>query len=48
MWITNERKNVRKTLKPTRLDMAIQRAKSEFFAIKANLISDKRILNPAL
>ena len=48
MWISEERKYVRKTLKTTHLDTAIQRAENEFFAIKANVNAGKRIFSPTV
>ncbi len=48
MWISEERKYVRKTLKTTHLDTAVERAENEFFAIKANLNSGKRIFSPTV
>ena len=48
MWISEERKYVRKTLKTTHLDTAIQRAENEFFAIKANGNAGKRIFSPTV
>jgi hypothetical protein len=48
MWISEESKYVRKTLKTKHLDTAIERAENEFFAIKANLNSGKRIFSPTL
>ena len=36
MWISEERKYVRKTLKATHLDTAVERAENEFFAIKVD------------
>lgn len=48
MWISDERKYVRRTLKTTHLDTAIQRAEAEFFAIKANLNAGKRIFSPTV
>ena len=46
MWVSEEHKYVRKTLKTKHLDTAIERAENEFFAIKANLNSGKRIFSP--
>ena len=48
MWISEERKYVRKTLKTTHLDTAIQRAENEFFAIKANVNAGKCIFSPTV
>jgi integrase len=48
MWISEERKYVRKTLKTTHLDTAIERAEKEFFSIKANLNAGKRIFSPTV
>ena len=48
MWISEESKYVRKTLKTKRLDTALERAENEFFATKANLNSGKRIFSPAV
>ena len=48
MWISEESKYVRKTLKTKHLDTAIERAENEFFAIKANLNSGKRIFSPTV
>jgi integrase len=48
MWISDEQKYVRKTLKTRHLDTAIQRAESEFFAIKASLNAGKRIFSPTV
>jgi hypothetical protein len=48
MWISEERKYVRKTLKTTHLDTAIQRAENEFFAIKANVNAGTRIFSPTV
>jgi hypothetical protein len=48
MWISEEGKYVRKTLKTQHLDTAIERAENEFFAIKANLNSGKRIFSPTV
>jgi hypothetical protein len=48
MWISEESKYVRKTLKTQHLDTAIERAENEFFAIKANLNSGKRIFSPTV
>ena len=39
---------MRKTLKTKHLDTAIERAENEFFAIKANLNSGKRIFSPTV
>ena len=46
MWISEERKYVRKTLKTTHLDTAVERAENEFFAIKANVNAGRRIFSP--
>ena len=46
MWISEERKYVRKTLETTYLDTAIQRAENEFFAIKADVNAGKPIFSP--
>jgi len=46
MWISEERKYVRKTLKTTYLDTAVERAENEFFAIKANVNADRPIFSP--
>ena len=48
MWISEESKYVRKTLKTKHLDTAVERAENEFFAIKANLNSGKRIFSPTV
>ena len=48
MWISEEGKYVRKTLKTKHLDTAVERAENEFFAIKANLNSGKRIFSPTV
>ena len=48
MWISEERKYVRKTLKTTHLDTAIQRAENEFFAINANVNAGKFIFSPTV
>ena len=48
MWISEERKYVRKTLKTTHLDTAVERAENEFFAIKANVNAGRRIFSPTV
>ena len=48
MWVSEEHKDVRKTLKTKHLDTAIEGAENEFFAIKANLNSGKRIFSPTV
>ena len=48
MWISEESKYVRKTLKTKHLDTAVERAENEFFAIKANINSGKRIFSPTV
>ena len=48
MWVSEEHKYVRKTLKTKHLDTAIERAENEFFAIKANLNFGKRIFSPTV
>ncbi len=48
MWIVDEKKYVRKTLKTTHLDTAIERAEYEFFRIKGNLRVGKRIFSPTV
>ena len=48
MWISEESKYVRKTLKTKHLDTALERAENEFFAIKANLNSGERIFSPTV
>jgi hypothetical protein len=48
MWTSEEGKYVRKTLKTKHLDTAVERAENEFFAIKANLNSGKRIFSPTV
>lgn len=48
MWIRSEQKYVRKTLKTTHLDTAIQRAEDEYFRVRANLNSGRRIFSPTI
>jgi hypothetical protein len=48
LWISEERKYVRKTLKTTHLDTAVERAENEFFAIKANVNAGRRIFSPTV
>lgn len=48
MWIPEERKYVRKTLKTTHLDTAVERAEREFFAIKANVQAGRKIFSPTV
>ena len=48
MWISEEQKYVRKTLKTTHLDTAVGRAENEFFKIKANVNAGRRIFSPTV
>ena len=45
MCISEERKYVRKTLKTTHLETAIERAENELFAIKANVNAGRRVFS---
>ena len=45
MWINEDQKYVRKTLKTTPLDTAVERAEKEFFAIKANINTGRQIFS---
>jgi len=46
MWISEEHKYVRKTLKTTNLDTAVERAENEFYTIKAKVNAGRRIFSP--
>lgn len=48
MWISEERKYVRETLKTTHLDTAVEPAENEFFAIKANVSAGRRFFSPTV
>ena len=45
MWVTEEKKYVRKTLKTKNLDSAIAKAEDEYHLIKANLQQGKTIFS---
>ena len=48
MWVTEEKKYVRKTLKTKNLDTAIAKAEDEYHLIKANLKQGKSIFSPTV
>ena len=48
MWVTEEKKYVRKTLKTKNLDTAIAKAEDEYHLIKSNLQQGKTIFSPTI
>jgi hypothetical protein len=48
MWVTEEKKYMRKTLKTKNLDTAIAKAEDKYHLIKANLQQGKTIFSPTI